>query len=164
MKYYNIQYYKYICITVVILLLVLLLYIISRKQVNDNNNDPVIVELFTMLKSMFVPDKKWYGMLDVLNDRRILDEIKIYKGAKSYTINKSKIFLCLKDEKDNYYNKNMLMYVLLHEISHCLCDEINHTDKFHKIFDLLLIEAEKCGIYNSNESLIKDYCEYADKK
>ena len=67
---------------------------------------------------LFPKNEQYTGVLETLNDRDILSEISLRKGEKSFTINKTKIFICLKDKKDEYYNNNMLMYVLLHEISH----------------------------------------------
>jgi len=75
--------------------------------------------------------------------------IPIYKSSgTSYTINKSKIYLKLTDRNGEYYSNNTLIYVLLHEISHMLCDDIGHTENFHIIFRDLLLEAEKVGIYD----------------
>lgn len=69
-----------------------------------------------------------------------------------------------KDENNEYYEDNMLKYVLLHEISHSICDEIGHTQKFNDIFQALLKKAVEMGIYNPNVPIIKNYCLYNDKK
>lgn len=87
-----------------------------------------------------------------------VDGLKFYEGTKSYTINKKKVYLCLKDENKNYYNFNMLIYVAIHELAHVLCDEIGHTPKFHIIFKQLLEKAEALGIYDSSIPIIKNYC------
>lgn len=87
-------------------------------------------------------------------------KIKIKSGKKSFTINKQDMTLCLRDEKNKYYNDNMLMYVAIHELAHVLCDEIGHTKKFYAINDVLLEKAEKLGIYDSNKPIIQDYCNY----
>ena len=104
------------------------------------------------------------GIMTLQTKRRLKHEISLSKGKKSYTINKEEIFLCLKDENDQYYSDNMLIYVLLHEISHSVCDEIGHTEKFHKIFNALTTKAVELGIYNNQIPLIRDYCLYNDKK
>ena len=54
----------------------------------------------------------------------------------------------------------MLLYVLLHEISHVICDEVGHTEKFSEIFDAVLEEATKMKIYDPNIPIINDYCQY----
>jgi hypothetical protein len=89
---------------------------------------------------------------------RDLQELSFYKGNKSYTINKEKVFLCLKDKNNNYYDMNTLIFVTLHEISHALCDEIGHTTKFNKIFDELIKKASEMKIYDPNTPIVQDYC------
>ena len=88
----------------------------------------------------------------------VVDSVHFYEGNKSYTINKQKIYLCLKDENKEYYNFNMLVYVAIHEIAHVLCDDIGHTAKFHKIFDDLLKKATEMGIYDPSQPIILNYC------
>lgn len=86
--------------------------------------------------------------------------IKISGSNKSFTINKKEIFLCLKDDNNEYYSDNMLVYVLLHEVAHVLCDEIGHTDKFKDIFRSLLRRAELDGLYDPLQPPVDDYCNY----
>ena len=88
-----------------------------------------------------------------------LIHLQIFEGNKSYTINKEKIYLCIRDKFNNYYDKNILMYVLLHEIAHTLCTEIGHTDQFKEIFDALLQRAKNANIYSHTE-IPKDYCNF----
>jgi hypothetical protein len=84
--------------------------------------------------------------------------VSVYSGEKSYTINKQKVFICLKDKYGRYYNRNMLCYVILHEYAHMLCDEVGHTTKFMKIFDELLERATQKGLYNPSIPPIENYC------
>lgn len=128
---------------------------VEEFQLQD---DPKLKELFATIQPMFSKEKKFYGILEPLNNRDILNEVTLYRGDSSYTINKEKIFLCLYDEKGEYYPDQPLLYVLLHEISHALCDEVGHTQKFHEIFEALLDEAAKEGIYNPSIPMIKNYC------
>jgi hypothetical protein len=106
------------------------------------------------------PKKKFKGLISQLNDVDLFEKISLYKGEKSYTINKQKVFLCLKDEKGEYYDDMMLIYVLLHEISHVLCDEVGHTQKFNDIFDEILEEATKHGIFDPSYPILQNYCQY----
>lgn len=93
--------------------------------------------------------------------------MKIVKGNKSYTVNKKKIYLCLYDKKTGeLYNKNMLVYVLLHELAHVLnegnadpAQDIGHTEAFHAVFDKLLDRAEELGVYDPDVPLVDKYCE-----
>lgn len=84
--------------------------------------------------------------------------VELYMGDKSYTINKKRVYICLKDEKGKYYSRNMLCYVILHEYAHMLCDEIGHTEKFGQVFRDLLKQAAERGLYNPNIPPLADYC------
>lgn len=84
--------------------------------------------------------------------------VELYVGEKSYTINKRKVFICMKDTKGRYYSRNMLCYVILHEYAHMLCDEVDHTNKFQRIFSDLLAKATARGLYDPNIPPISDYC------
>jgi len=84
--------------------------------------------------------------------------VELFEGKKSYTINKKRVFVCLKDSKGRYYNRNMLCYVILHEYAHMLCDEVGHTTKFFNIFDDLLDKAASAGLYNPSIPPLTDYC------
>lgn len=88
--------------------------------------------------------------------------VEMYKGEKSYTINKQRIYLCLRDEHNKYYDMNMLIYVFLHEFAHYLNKEdIGHTEKFHAIFDELLEKAQSLGVYDASIPPVQDYCNHA---
>jgi hypothetical protein len=143
-------------ILVVVFIVFLIYYQVKEGY---NQNDPMLDELRKKLNNFF-SNTKFTGDLSSLNNNNIMSKLKFYKGNKSYTINKRKVYLCLKDEDDEYYDINMLTYVSLHEIAHCICDEIGHTSKFHKIFDDLLKEAAINKIFDPTKKLIDNYCEY----
>lgn len=93
-------------------------------------------------------------------------KLHFYNDKKSYTINKKKVHLCIKDEKGEYYNDNMLVYVSLHELAHVLCDEVGHTPKYWAMFDALLDEASKTidpitnkPVYDPNGKIDTEYCD-----
>lgn len=148
-----------------LIIIFLLVGYIVYDQINEhfNDKDPKLSELKDRLKMMFdskeKSGEKWTGNLEPLNSRKdIMEKIKLYVGSKSYTINKSRIYLCLKDENGKYYDDNSLMFVLLHELAHVICKSIGHTDEFQKIFNELLSEASNVGIYNPNIPMVKKYC------
>ena len=89
-----------------------------------------------------------------------IKNVKLYEGEQSYTINKSKIFLCLKDKKKgDYYSKNMLIKVFLHEFAHYLNkDDIGHTEKFYKILNELEKKASEMGLYDPTVPPVENYC------
>lgn len=159
---YKIINYK---IIIIIFICLLLSYCVYKQIVLYENykHDPNIIDLTNIFKNFFNnTNKTWPTNLSMLNNRNIMNEVNIYRGNKSYTINKENIYMCLKDENGDIYPKNMLIYVLAHEFAHVLCQSIGHTDEFNVIFSSLLEELEKDGIYNSNENIIQDYCEKED--
>lgn len=132
-----------IIITLLIIFVGLVIYILVR-QVNEHyaQLDPMLHRLQTHLAPLDPAVKK----------------VKFYSGNKSYTINKKKVFLCLRDEKGEYYDFNMLVYVTIHEIAHVLCDEIGHTKKYYQIFDKLLKKAASMNLYDPRKPIIRNYC------
>lgn len=82
--------------------------------------------------------------------------------TESYTENKQVIFMCLKDENQEYYDYNFLIYVALHEASHALSKTVdtNHEgEEFNSRFQDLLLRAEILGIYDPSKKPTMDmYC------
>jgi len=122
--------------------------------------DPKIEEIKLKIAPLFSKNIKHTGILEVINNRDIMNEIDIYKGDKSYTINKEKVYLCLKDEHGEYYNDNLLIFVTLHELSHVISDTIGHDKKFNNIFDQLLKKATELNIYDPKLPIDQNYCTY----
>jgi hypothetical protein len=135
---------KNICCWILIVFLLLILISVIKTRVTEyyEQIDPMLVRI----KETLIPLHP------------CVSSLKFYEGKKSYTINKKKIYLCLKDENGEYYDFNMLMYVSIHELSHVICDEIGHTQKFHRIFRNMLELAEQKNIYDSSIPIIKNYC------
>lgn len=130
---------------------ILLLLLIFYKLSPD-------IECF--VEDYFVPDdpilRELRKQLAVLHPA--FENVRIYEGTKSYTINKRRVYICLKDENGRYYPRNALVYVILHEYAHILCDEIDHTEKFFAIFRSLLEKAAGFGLYDKTIPFIKNYC------
>ena len=155
------QAIRWISIIFAVLLVGLVIFLIVRQFENYNaQNDPKLHELNQVFTEFFSQDKKWGGNLKMLNKRKPYQEVSLYKGDNSYTINKQRIFMCLKDEHGEYYPMNMLIYVLAHEYAHVLAKSIGHTDEFHAIFEDLLGELVDAGIYDPKQELITDYCQH----
>jgi hypothetical protein len=86
----------------------------------------------------------------------------------SYTINKGEqIIFCIRSKSissvlknDDIHDFNLVMYVLLHEISHVACPEYDHTPLFKKIFRFICEEAIEMGIYQKINfaSSPQEYC------
>lgn len=142
-----------------------IIWIISiQVEEFELQKDPKLHELRILIEPLYNKDQYNQPLLNELKTKGLLNRVSLYKGQKSYTINKTKIYLCLKDENDNYYDNNMLIYVLLHENAHCLSSSIGHNEEFNEIFEALLNEATDMGIFDPNKHIDPDYCKYNDDK
>lgn len=66
-------------------------------------------------------------------------------GETSYTINKGlKTAFCLRDTNtEKIHNDRTLMFVVIHELSHVISDDIGHTNEFWDNFKWLLNQANE---------------------
>lgn len=151
---------RIICAIAAIIILFLIIYFQYTDSVRESY-DPMLDKLKQRVTPMFDGRVYYTGDLENVDTSNVLDSVRLYKSDKSYTINKEKVYMCLKDEDNTYYSMNMLTYVLLHEIAHVLCDEIGHTEKFHRIFEQLISKATDMGIYNPSIPIVQDYCQYS---
>jgi hypothetical protein len=88
-------------------------------------------------------------------------DLKFAASNKSFTDNKTKVYLCLKDDNGNYYPYNMLMYVGLHELAHAISksEDPQHRGKeFMENFNYLLDKASNVGVYDPKIPLVMNYC------
>ena len=138
------NYRFYLLLFLFVISTAITIYISIRIREKYEEEDTMLIALRNKLQPIF-PD---------------LNTVILLRGKKSYTINKKRVHLCLTDENGDYYDMNMLIYVLLHELAHVKCDEIGHTEKFHRIFNELLETARKHGVYNPDIPIIRNYCEY----
>ena len=147
-----------------IILFIVIWLIFNQIHEHYTQNDPKLKEIKDTFNTFFNSNIVWKPPLEILNTKNIMEDIHFYRGEKSYTINKEKVYVCLKDDNNEYYNDNTLYYVIGHELSHVICDEIGHTEKFHRIFDALLLKMEEQGIYDPKMPITKDYCKNGDSE
>lgn len=80
----------------------------------------------------------------------------------SYTLNKGdQIALCLRSKYNGkFHDLNLIMYVVIHELAHVACPEIDHTPLFEKIFIFLLQKSIEINIYVQKNYAInpREYC------
>ena len=154
---------KYFVIFGVCIIVALVIYAIYKQfEEYTLKDDPKLKELKKVFGDFFGQERYWAGTLSALNKRDIMKETDLYRGDKSYTINKERVYLCLKDENNQYYSLNMLIYVLAHEYSHVICESVGHTEEFHAIFEDLLVELSDAGIYDPSQPIIINYCHQGD--
>lgn len=131
-----------------------------REEASSVSRKRVIDDLYKDLVSMLQSKKgQFIGLLRPLNNPYILNNVTIVEDNESYTINKRVIHLCTKSPRNGeYYDKNTLMFVVLHELSHVICDDIGHTDKFLQINRAILNFAIKNGYYDPSKPFVENYC------
>lgn len=113
------------------------------------------------LVEKYTPNEYIRGIIEELRvlNPQLFDRLRIYPADESYTLDKSVIYLCIHDpETGDYYPQNYLKYVIMHEASHVLCDEIDHTAKFNQIFSGFIKRAVELGIYDDTVPLLRKYC------
>jgi predicted metal-dependent hydrolase len=90
-----------------------------------------------------------------------VSEGSIESGYTSYSVNKGeKLILCIRQKDKSFVEKNVVMYVAIHELSHIMTKEIGHTDTFWANFKFLLEEAIDIGLYSKKDFNREpaDYC------
>jgi len=80
----------------------------------------------------------------------------------SYTVNKGdEIALCLRSRyTQKLHDINLIMYVVIHELSHVACPEQDHTELFKKIFKFFLTVTINLGLYKHINYVVDphEYC------
>lgn len=138
----------------------------TLAQINFN-----IIKLINHLMTKYKDDKlKNYFIIKLKDNYNpyIISEAAIDPRYTTYTVDKQDIHICLRtrDKNENLYDINILMYVLLHELSH-LCNYnqyndaiIGHGTEFLNIFSLLTQESIDIGVYRYENYKInpQEYC------
>jgi len=98
----------------------------------------------------------------------MISEAALDKRYTTYTVDKQNMHICLRtrDEKENVYDMNTLMYVVLHEAAHLANYSpdgypiIGHGNEFRMIFKFLVEQAIKIGIYTyvDYKNVPQSYC------
>jgi hypothetical protein len=130
---------------ILVLLTVLITYIAFRVNRVESYDDPKIRDIRQKLLAL---------------DPR-LAEISIQASNQSFTEDKKRMYLCLKDEQGQYYDDNMLMYVAAHEAAHAISQSVDPdhvTEEFRNNFKILLARAADKGFYDPNKPIEYNYC------
>lgn len=109
------------------------------------------------------PEYKPY--IEQFNDRTkniVLQENPPNGKYTSYTVDKGKeIALCLRSKNTGeLHDINLVMYVVLHELAHVACPEVDHTELFKKIFIFLIQIANMLDVYHQTDyqGIPHEYC------
>lgn len=112
-----------------------------------------IVDINNYLISNKEKYKEYQSYIDQLNEKVpyiIIMESTEDSMYTSYSINKGEqIVFCIRSRKykNEIHDLNLMMYVVLHELSHVACPEYGHTALFKKIFAFITNTAIDQGMY-----------------
>lgn len=84
-------------------------------------------------------------------DSKLISEGNIESGYTSFSINKQKIVLCIRQTDKQFVDYNTMIYVSLHELCHLMTKELDHPPQFWKNFKIILEEAILIGVYKKTD-------------
>jgi predicted metal-dependent hydrolase len=128
----------------------------SKKDTDYKEYKQYIEQLSNRIHNVTISESR--GNEDVKDENGENKEI-----VTSYSVNKGEeLVFCLRSrkEKDMFHTINILMYVILHEISHIACPEYGHGPLFKKIFAFFTKTAMNLKIYEYDDyaKSPKEYC------
>lgn len=110
------------------------------------------LKLIQHLKDTYPTNEDVLQLVDNFNPENV-SEGSNDSGYTSYSINKGeKVILCIRQKDTNQIvDKNVLLYVTIHELAHLMTSEIGHTKMFWDNFKFILNEAVAIGIYKKTD-------------
>ena len=140
----------------------------EREKINEAAN--LLAEATVNMKKLVEHLKKKYPdrdnvlrLVSKFNPKKIKETLPTSEYT-AYSENKGeKLAFCLNENKKNNENlidKNTLMFVALHEMSHIASKTVGHNDEFWYNFKFLIEEAESIHIYKpvDYKKENKNYC------
>lgn len=129
----------------------LILYYLIQRQRRKQLNTPTSRKIIDEVRNRFRKLNPQYA------------NIPIYPDTSSYTEDKEKIGLCVKNPTTGqYYNIDTIMHVALHELTHILDHSYEtghtHSPEFYQKFDEVTKAAISAGVYNPATRVPIDYC------
>lgn len=110
----------------------------------------------------YIKNKEYIEQLHDRIRNVVISESSADSSYTSYSVNKGEqLVFCLRSKYDNsIHDSNLLMYVVLHELSHIGCPEYGHGSLFKKIFAFFANSGIECGVYNKIDfnGEPKEYC------
>ncbi len=135
-------------IEIIMIILLILIFVIIIGFTNQK--DPYL-ESFKPLISRIL-EKSGYHLFDPTIPIQIVNS----QDDHTYTINKQKIYIVTHNPNGERYNRDTLLYVLLHEIAHILSPDEHHTKDFYRVEKRLHSTAIELG-YIRKERLDRTY-------
>jgi predicted metal-dependent hydrolase len=131
-------------------------HLISKKNTDYKEYKQYIEQLSDRINDVTISESR--GNEDVKDENGENKEV-----VTSYSVNKGEeLVFCLRSRKEmnTFHTINILMYVILHEISHIACPEYGHGPLFKKIFAFFTKTAMSLKIYEYDDyaKSPKEYC------
>jgi predicted metal-dependent hydrolase len=148
-------------------------YIVNKDEFNNVKIEllDIIQENMYKLKDILLNNineytefKEYILQLDKnFNKKRTqIYETDYNSNLTSYSVNKGEeLSICLKSKKTGkFHDINLLMYVVIHEMSHFACPEIGHGPLFKKIFKKFTEVAIEYNLYKyiNYDNYPVEYC------
>jgi hypothetical protein len=110
-------------------------------------------DILTLIKHLRAkyPGNKNYERLYKNYDPDAISEGSPESSYTSYSVNKSAMVICIRQTDHSFVDKNILMYVVLHETAHMANETVGHPPEFWKIFKEILDEAINIRIYSKQD-------------
>jgi predicted metal-dependent hydrolase len=109
----------------------------------------VMIKLIKHLKKKHPKDPRVKRLYRNFNPNNV-SEGSPDSGYTSYTINKNKLVLCIRQKNKKMTlikDFNLLKYVLIHEAAHYASKTVGHNEEFWQTFEFILKEAVDIGLY-----------------
>jgi hypothetical protein len=117
------------------------------------NSDDIVSTMHAILTPEYVQER----VTQLMNN---YDSDKVYEisplnkeGNTSYTEDKARLVLCLREKEKNLngehelHDINTIMFVVLHELSHMMNKEWGHPEGFWVLFKFMLLNAVEADVY-----------------
>jgi len=105
-----------------------------------------------VLRLIRILDSSKEGVQDLIDNYnpRTLSETLPGSEYTSYSVNKGeKISICIRSSKDeSFIEDNTILFVVIHELTHVMTEEVGHTPLFWSNMKYLLEEGKNAGIYS----------------
>ncbi len=74
------------------------------------------------------------------------------EDSAAYTVNKGEeMRICLKNNKGEFENEDIMVFVVLHELGHMMCVSYGHNDEFKDNFQAITKIGSKLGYYTPED-------------
>lgn len=133
---------------------------LSEVLSKDLSNESKVAELPEVIKGREIANT----LIKKFNSKSLQENEPDSVNKTSYTTNKGEVIsLCLREKKsgkNKFHNKEILQFVLIHELSHIITPEINHSVLFWINFKFLLEFCNKYDLYTAPdyEAFNENYC------